>query len=123
MAPATWVTSASRSPTDVWRSAPRSAATARPPAGRRRAPTAPGLTSPSPRAPPPPAGRLQIYRAGLLDGEARGPTGDMSYADGRTTAYPNDPFLVLGAEKHDAGSAYPSFNGLIDVNSFSDQLG
>ena len=67
-------------------------------------------------------GRLQIYRDGLLDGEALGPTGDMSYADGRTTAYPNDPFLVLGAEKHDAGSAYPSFNGLIDELRISDSL-
>lgn len=25
-----------------------------------------------------------------------------------------DPFLVIGAEKHDAGSAYPSYRGWID---------
>ena len=29
--------------------------------------------------------------------------------------YPNsDPYLVLGAEKHDAGIEYPSFNGYLD---------
>jgi len=35
-------------------------------------------------------------------------TGDLSYRDGRSTMYPNsDPFLVLGAEKHDyQGSLY-----------------
>lgn len=27
---------------------------------------------------------------------------------------PNDPFLVIGAEKHDAGAEYPSFSGWID---------
>jgi hypothetical protein len=26
----------------------------------------------------------------------------------------SDPFLVLGAEKHDAGAAYPSFSGYLD---------
>jgi hypothetical protein len=26
----------------------------------------------------------------------------------------SDPYLVLGAEKHDAGAAYPSFNGFFD---------
>jgi len=67
-------------------------------------------------------GRLQIYRDGVLDGQGLGPTGDMSYADGRSTTHPNDPFLVLGAEKHDAGSAYPSYNGLIDELRISDSL-
>ncbi|MBF8257403.1 MAG: hypothetical protein HW375_2310, partial [Anaerolineales bacterium] len=67
-------------------------------------------------------GRLQIYRDGVLDGEGLGPTGDMSYADGRSTSYSDDPFLVLGAEKHDAGAAYPSYNGLIDEMRISDSL-
>ena len=26
----------------------------------------------------------------------------------------SDPFLVIGAEKHDAGSLYPSYRGWID---------
>jgi hypothetical protein len=54
---------------------------------------------------------------------ASGPTGDVSYPDG---AQPepscdggqpctrSDPFLVIGAEKHDAGAEYPSFRGLVD---------
>ncbi len=67
-------------------------------------------------------GRLQIYLDGTLDGEGLGPPGDLSYADGRSSLYPNDPFLVLGAEKHDAGAAYPSYSGLIDEFRISDGL-
>jgi glucose/arabinose dehydrogenase len=63
-------------------------------------------------------GRLRIYVDGVLDAEGPGNVGNsrnVSYRDGRTTAYPNsDPFLVIGAEKHDAGSAYPSYRGWID---------
>lgn len=59
-------------------------------------------------------GRIQIYVDGALDAEGYGPVGDMSYADGRASSHPNDPYLVLGAEKHDAGAAYPSFSGWID---------
>jgi len=50
-----------------------------------------------------------------LDGEGDGPDGDLSYRDGRTSTYPNDPFLVIGAEKFDTDRlAYPSFRGWID---------
>jgi hypothetical protein len=61
-------------------------------------------------------GRLQIWVDGALDGTvATSPaTGDISYREGRSTTWPADPFLVLGAEKHDAGAAYPSFSGWID---------
>jgi len=67
-------------------------------------------------------GRLQIYLDGALDGQAVGPTGDLSYRDGRITTYPNDPYLVLGGEKHDAGPAYPSYNGLIDELRISNSV-
>jgi hypothetical protein len=67
-------------------------------------------------------GRLQIFVDGVLDGEADGPDGDLRYTDGRTTSYPKDPFLVLGAEKHDAGSEFPSYNGLIDELRVSNVL-
>jgi len=61
------------------------------------------------------SGLMRIYVDGRLDAEGSGPTGDLSYRDGRTTSWPqSDPFLVLAAEKHDAGSAYPSFNGYLD---------
>lgn len=61
------------------------------------------------------SGQLRIFVDGVLDAQGSGPTGDISYRDGRATSYPNrDPFLVIAAEKHDAGPAYPSYSGWID---------
>ena len=61
------------------------------------------------------SGQMQIFVDGQPDASGTGPTGDISYRNGRSTAYPNsDPFLVFGAEKHDAGPAYPSYIGLLD---------
>ncbi len=61
------------------------------------------------------SGAMAIFVDGQLDVQGTGPTGDISYRNGRRTSYPNsDPFLVLGAEKHDAGPDYPSFSGWID---------
>jgi hypothetical protein len=62
-------------------------------------------------------GRMRLFVDGRLEVNAQmfGPTGDVSYQDGRETMYQNsDPFLVIGAEKHDAGPAYPSYSGWID---------
>jgi hypothetical protein len=59
-------------------------------------------------------GALAIFVDGRLDASGDGPTGDVSYRNGRATPYPADPFLVIGAEKHDAGPEYPSFRGWID---------
>jgi hypothetical protein len=59
-------------------------------------------------------GSLAIFIDGRLDARGEGPTGDVSYRDGRATQYPADPFLVIGAEKHDAGPEYPSFRGWLD---------
>lgn len=60
-------------------------------------------------------GQIRLWVDGNLDGQATGPTGDVSYLNGRATSWPNsDPYLVIGAEKHDAGSAYPSFAGWVD---------
>ncbi len=61
-------------------------------------------------------GAMAIYVDGVLDASsANGPTGNVAYRAGRPTAYPNsDPFLVLGAEKHDAGAAFPSYRGWLD---------
>jgi hypothetical protein len=58
-------------------------------------------------------GQLRLFVNGQLDAQGNGPTGDVSYRNGRSGAL-NDPFLVIGAEKHDAGSAYPSYRGWID---------
>lgn len=60
-------------------------------------------------------GLLELYVNGVLDGSAQGPTGDVSYRGGRATDWPNDRFLVIGAEKHDYDrNAYPSFSGWMD---------
>jgi hypothetical protein len=69
-------------------------------------------------------GRLQLYVDGQLDAQAAtsGATGDMSYRVGRGTRYPDDPYLVLAAEKHDAGSGFPSFNGYLDELRLSTTL-
>jgi len=68
-------------------------------------------------------GLLRVFVDGVLDAEADGPDGDVSYRDGRPTAYPNsDPYLVIGAEKHDASPAYPSYSGWIDEVRLSNTL-
>ncbi|MDW8311457.1 MAG: LamG-like jellyroll fold domain-containing protein [Burkholderiales bacterium] len=59
-------------------------------------------------------GRIWLFVDGQLEATALGPLGSLAYPDGRSTSWPNsDPYLVIGAEKHDAGSAYPSFSGWI----------
>lgn len=74
-------------------------------------------------------GRLWLFVDGALQAEADGPDGDVSYPDdgvpGDFCGGPcvnSDPFLVIGAEKHDAGAAYPSFNGRIDELRLSSTL-
>jgi hypothetical protein len=59
-------------------------------------------------------GLLRIFVDGQLDAQADGPDGDVSYRDGRETPFEDDPFLVIGAEKHDAGPEYPSYSGWVD---------
>lgn len=60
-------------------------------------------------------GQMRIFVDGQPDASGVGPTGNISYHNGRSTSYPNsDPYLVFGAEKHDAGPAYPSYSGLLD---------
>jgi hypothetical protein len=66
-------------------------------------------------------GRMWLFIDGALAAEADGPDGDISYPDdgvpGNFCGGPctnSDPFLVIAAEKHDAGPAYPSFSGWID---------
>jgi hypothetical protein len=68
-------------------------------------------------------GQMSIFVDGALQAQADGPDGDLSYRDGRTTTYPDDPFLVIGAEKHDTDyTTYPSFSGWIDEVRLSDSL-
>ncbi len=67
-------------------------------------------------------GRLQLYVDGLLDASGQGPAGDVSYRNDRPTSSPNDPFLVLGAEKHGLGGPGGSYRGWIDELRISNGL-
>ena len=68
-------------------------------------------------------GTLRLFVDGQLDASGSGPLGDVAYRDGRATSYPgSDPYLVLGAEKHDAGAAYPSYHGWLDELRVSNAL-
>jgi len=62
------------------------------------------------------SGAIKVFVDGALDGQGTGPTGNISYNDAHVNGSPNgsDPYLVLGAEKHDAGGAYPSYHGAMD---------
>ena len=68
------------------------------------------------------SGQLRIYVDGQLDGQGTGPAGNISYRNDRQTSYNDDPFMVIGAEKHDVGSAYPSFDGLLDELRLSNTM-
>jgi hypothetical protein len=74
-------------------------------------------------------GRMWLFVDGAPEAEEDGPDGDASYPDdgvpGNSCGGPctnSDPFLVFGAEKHDAGPAYPSFDGWLDEVRLSTTL-
>ena len=61
------------------------------------------------------SGEMKVFIDGVLEVSGTGPLGDISYRDGRSTSWQNDPFLVIGAEKNDLDSAlYPSYSGWLD---------
>jgi hypothetical protein len=70
-------------------------------------------------------GFLWLFVDGVLEASADGPNGDISYPDngvpgnfcgpnGSQPCTNSDPFLVIGAEKHDASVEFPSYRGLFD---------
>lgn len=74
-------------------------------------------------------GWLWLYVDGLLQAQADGPDGDIAYPDdgvpGNFCGGPctnSDPYLVFGAEKHDAGPEYRSYNGHLDEVRLSNSL-
>lgn len=78
-------------------------------------------------------GEVWVFVDGHLEAHALGPTGDISYPDdgtpaslcgiGGTSPCVQDPFLVVGAEKHGLDSSlYPSFRGWIDELRVSNNL-
>jgi len=64
-------------------------------------------------------GNLWLFVDGNLEAQAIGPGGDISYPDAAVPAQANDPYLVLGAEKFDAG---PAFSGWLDELRISTKL-
>lgn len=66
-------------------------------------------------------GTMDIYVDGNREDTATGPGGALSYPDdgqplnrcggGNQSCTNSDPFLVIGAEKHDVAPIYPSFSG------------
>jgi len=74
-------------------------------------------------------GLLSLYVDGVREALLDGPDGDVSYPDdgvpGPFCGGPctnSDPFIVLGAEKHDAGASFPSYAGLLEELRFSNVL-
>jgi hypothetical protein len=68
-------------------------------------------------------GRMQLYVDGVLDANEIGPIGNASYRNSRPTSFPaSDPYLVIGAEKHDAGPQFPSYHGWFDELRISPML-
>lgn len=63
-------------------------------------------------------GRKRIFVDGVLDFESVALLSfdDLSYPNGGVpgSVTPWNPYIVLGAEKHDAGSSFPSFRGWMD---------
>lgn len=61
-------------------------------------------------------GELRIFVDGQLDtAQITNVTGNISYRNNRQTQWNNDPFIVIGAEKHDYdNTTYPSFKGYFD---------
>ncbi len=74
-------------------------------------------------------GRMWLFVDGNLEAQGDGPDGDVSYPDdgvpGNFCGGPctnSDPYLVIGAEKHDAGSSFPSYSGWVDEVRVSNVL-
>jgi murein DD-endopeptidase MepM/ murein hydrolase activator NlpD len=73
-------------------------------------------------------GWLWLFVDGVLEAQADGPNGDISYpadaalSDGCGGPCINDPFLVLGAEKHGVDPALRSYSGWLDELRVSNVL-
>jgi hypothetical protein len=67
-------------------------------------------------------GQLRVFVDGQLDAQGSGPAGDISYRDNRSAGSADDPYLVIAAEKHDAGAQFPSFRGWLDELRVSTSL-
>jgi hypothetical protein len=56
-----------------------------------------------------------LYIDGMQRGCGNGPAGDIAYRDGRNSSQQNsDPYLVIGAEKHDFWTSGQGYHGWVD---------
>jgi hypothetical protein len=68
-------------------------------------------------------GFLWIYVDGVLAGSGDGPDGDISYPNGASSSATNDPYIVIGAEKHyTTGDGWREFRGWLDELRISTSL-
>ncbi|MCX7743970.1 MAG: T9SS type A sorting domain-containing protein [Flavobacteriales bacterium] len=69
-------------------------------------------------------GEMSIFMDGILDvSYVSNVTGNISYRNNRPTAWPNDPYLIIGAEKHDYDNTqYPSYSGYFDEFRISNTI-
>lgn len=74
-------------------------------------------------------GEMSLFVDGHLEARALGPAGDLSYPDDGVPldfcdgpCLDSDPFLVIGAEKHDAGPDWPPYSGWLDEMRISTVL-
>ncbi len=69
------------------------------------------------------SGQLCLYVDGSQSTCGVGPIGDIGYRDGRATNQPNsDPFLVIGAEKHDYWTSGQGYHGWVDEARISNAI-
>lgn len=66
-------------------------------------------------------GRLELFVDGVRQASLDGPDGDLSYNDSHSNPDPNDPFLVIGAQKRDDPGSL-AYNGWIDEIRISTNL-
>lgn len=68
-------------------------------------------------------GLLKLWVDGVQDATGTGPTGNLSYRNNRASVWPNDPFIVLGAEKHNLVDWQDNaFKGWLDEVRFSTRV-
>jgi hypothetical protein len=73
-------------------------------------------------------GQMWLFIDGQLDSTINGPDGDISYPDTLTPTHPSDPFLAVGAWRHETARrpdellADPFYRGWLDELRFSNTL-
>src|SRR5262249_17476718 len=68
-------------------------------------------------------GHMWLFVDGIVQANEDRPDGNISYPDSATPAEASDPYLVIGAEKHDQDhTTFPSYSGYFDEMRISTTL-